>query len=203
MAKRFFTSDLHIGSTVLCELGIRQFRNVERMNEILIKNINQRCNKEDTLISLGDFCQFGNDRKWKGEKVNPSIYINQLNPTFVNIKGNHDDNNKVKSLCDSMRIHLGKKYPSVSVSHYPSNNPKAKGTFTSGDIHLHGHVHCTKDDNGNIVIPPKYSFDFKNKVLNINLNCELWNFNPVSEDELIQFIDKIMREHGKKSDSRV
>ena len=50
-----------------------------------------------------------------------------------------------------------------------------------------------------MVKPPKYTIDFTNKVLNINVNCELWNYNPISEDELIQLIDNIMRSNGNLS----
>ena len=66
------------------------------MNETLIKNINQRCKKDDIIIHVGDLCQYGNDRIWDGEKTNPSYFIDQINPTFVNIQGNHDLNNRVK-----------------------------------------------------------------------------------------------------------
>lgn len=43
MSKRFFTSDLHFNSEVLIAKKLRPFKTVERMNDVLLKNINQRC----------------------------------------------------------------------------------------------------------------------------------------------------------------
>jgi Predicted phosphoesterase or phosphohydrolase len=185
MAKRFFTSDLHFNSTVLVEERLRPFANVEKMNRSLVRNINQRCTEDDILIHLGDFLQYGNDREWEGMKTKPSEFIRLLNPTFVNVQGNHDAHNGIKSVCHSMRTFLGKKY-SVSMSHYPSNNPKARGTFRKGDVHLCGHVHNEW----------KYFIDFENKVLNVNVGVDVWGYNPVSEDELIGFIDRIILTNG-------
>lgn len=187
MAKRFFTSDLHFCSTVMVEQKLRPFNSVERMNEIILKNINSRCGEDDILIHVGDFIQYGNDRTWSGTKINPREIISEIRPTFVNIEGNHDRTNKVKSVCQSMRTTLGKKYTSVSVSHYPSTNINARGTFRRGDVHLCGHVHGSW----------KYLIDFENKILNVNVGVDAWNYRPVSEDELIAFIDKIMRTNGK------
>jgi calcineurin-like phosphoesterase family protein len=42
----------------------------------------------------------------------------------------------------------------------------------------------------------KYFIDFDNKVLNINVGVDVWKYNPVSEDELIAYIDSIMRSNG-------
>lgn len=188
MSKRFFTSDLHFNSVVLVEKKLRPFKSVERMNDILIKNINQRCKEDDMLIHLGDFIQYGNDRQWDGMKTKPYEFIRQINPMFVNVQGNHDANNGMKSACISMRTYLGKRY-SVSISHYPSNNPKAKGTFRKGDVHLCGHVHGAW----------KYFIDFDNKVLNINVGVDVWRYNPIAEDELISYIDSIMRSNASLS----
>ena len=188
MSKRFFTSDLHFNSVVLVEKKLRPFKSVDRMNEILIKNINQRCKEDDMLIHLGDGIQYGNDRQWDGMKTRPFEFINQINPMFINVQGNHDAHNNMKSVCNSMRTYLGKRY-SVSISHYPSNNPAAKGTFRKGDVHLCGHVHGAW----------KYFIDFDNKVLNINVGVDVWRYNPVSEDELITYIDSIMRSNASLS----
>lgn len=187
MSRRFFTSDLHFNSTCLVENHLRPFKTVERMNNVLIKNINQRCKEDDILIHCGDFIQFGNDRKWCGEKVHPLEFLSQINPTFVNIEGNHDSNNKMKSICTSMRTTLGKKYISVSVGHYPSMDSRARGTFKKGDIRICGHVHDKW----------KHFIDFENKVLNINVGVDVWGYNPISEDELIQYIDRVIRTDGK------
>ena len=187
MSKRFFTSDLHFCSSVLVENHLRPFRSIERMNEILLKNINQRCSEDDILIHCGDFIQWGNDREWDGVKIHPNEIISQISPTFVNIEGNHDRSNKMKSVCSSMRTTLGKKYLAVSISHYPSTDIRARGQFKKGDLHICGHVHDKW----------KYLVDFENKVLNVNVGVDVWGYNPISEDELIQYVDRIMKSSGR------
>lgn len=177
MAKRFFTSDFHFNAKQFIDAKIRPFKSVDKMNNALIRSCNERAKMDDDIIiHLGDLC-------FSGSKLNkPNDFIREINATFVNIKGNHDINNKVKSLADSMRIKLGKVFPSVSCSHYPSYHPNAKGSFVSGDIHLHGHRH-----EGNI-----FTIDKKNLVLNVNMCCDLWNYHIISEDELISEINKFL-----------
>jgi calcineurin-like phosphoesterase family protein len=82
-----------------------------------------------------------------------------------------------------MRIHLGKRFPDVSVSHYPSTDQHSIGHWQPGDIHLCGHVHGKW----------KHLLDIKHQVLNINVGVDVWNFQIVSEDEIIKYIDKILK----------
>ena len=75
------------------------------------------------------------------------------------------------------------KFKAVSLSHYPSSDPRSKGSFLPGYVHIHGHNH-----NG-----PIFSIDKKNQVLNVNVCCDLWKYNPISEQELITKIEQFMR----------
>ena len=183
MARKFYTSDLHLGMTLLVEKGLREFSSVEKMNSFILKRINARCTEDDILISLGDFCSFGKDRDSKSLKIPQRDYVSQMNPTVVNIEGNHDPKNRVKSIGSYLRTTLGRKFTSVSCSHYPSTDPRAYGMFRRGDIHLHGHIHKGE----------KFIIDYKHKVLNVNLACDIWRFCPVSEDELMVEIESFMR----------
>lgn len=101
---------------------------------------------------------------------------------FINLKGNHDVNNKVKSIGNVLRTKIGK-HLEVSISHYPSYDRHAEGTFKEGDIHICGHVHGKW----------KHCLDMTNKVLNINVGVDVWNYTIVTEDELIEYIDKVMK----------
>jgi calcineurin-like phosphoesterase family protein len=197
MSNRFFTSDFHLSDQLLIDRGIRSFKSAELMNEIILKNCNQRCKCDDMIIHCGDFYCYKGSRGSSGGTENPMEFMKRFDAMLVNVRGNHDGSNKVKSFCDSMRTTLGKKYLAVSVGHYPSTNPLARGTFHRGDIRIHGHIHYQPCEDGTLSKPPKYFIDFENKVLNINVNCELWNYTPVSEDELIVFVDRIMRTHGR------
>lgn len=131
------------------------------------------------LYHVGDLATFKADRGNTGLKTNPMEIVNQIPGMFMNIRGNHDINNKVKSICESMRLHLGKRYPDVSMSHYPSYDRRAKLHFLQGDIHICGHVHGLW----------KHCLDLDNQVLNINVGVDVWNYKLVSEQELIQYID--------------
>lgn len=185
MSMRFFTADFHFGSNLLIKNKLRPFRTVEKMNETLICNCNKKACADDVIIHIGDLCQFFDDRGIRGSKINPRFFLKMINAQFVNILGNHDPNNRVKSLCSSMRTTIGK-FKAVSIGHYPSYDPMAYGTFHHGDVRLCGHVHDAW----------KYYIDKENLVLNINCGVDVWNYNLVSEEELADFITKIMSKNG-------
>lgn len=174
---RFWTSDLHFQHGNIIEYCNRPFKSVDRMESVLINNINTRAKSGDILIHLGDFMCYGGDRGSFVGKNKDTFYIEKLNPTFVNIRGNHDDNNRVSSVSDELITKLGPYM--VSASHHPSIiNPNNKLP-----IHLCGHVHNLW----------KYYYDGKNKILNINVGIDAWNYQIVSDQELICFISHIKR----------
>ena len=175
---RFWTSDLHFQHVNIIKYCDRPFKSVNRMDEVLINNINMRACENDTLVHLGDFMCYGGERGISGEKKKELFYIVQMKPTFVNIKGNHDTNNRVNSVADLIITHLGPY--TVSASHYPSPlNPNNRLP-----IHLCGHVHNLW----------KHYYDKKNKILNINVGIDVWNYQIVSDQELINYIQKVKRE---------
>lgn len=168
------------------------------MNNVIISNINELCSEDDLLISVGDLFQYNIDEICDKNRIKPNDFIKNLNVQLINIEGNHDKSNKVKSIGTSLRTTLGKRYISVSVSHYPSNHPKAKGGFRKGDVHIHGHIHNYTDIYGKMTKPNIFTIDRYNKVLNVNVNCELWDYKPISEEELIVEIDRFMIEENRK-----
>lgn len=188
MSKRWFTSDWHLGSSTICDYCNRPFANVKEMNKTIIENCNSIVGKDDIIIHLGDFCCYGSERGYTGLKIHPNEYIRQINGTFVNLLGNHDITNKTKSIGTSLRMSLGKLFVDVSCSHYPSYDKRAYGSFQVGDIHLHGHCH-----NGKI-----FTIDKQNKVLNVNVCCDLWNFMPISEQHLIEMIHNFISKQNVK-----
>ena len=50
-----YVSDTHFGHTNVLRQCRPQFSSVEEMNETIIKNINDRMKKSDTLYIVGDF----------------------------------------------------------------------------------------------------------------------------------------------------
>lgn len=163
------------------------------MNKVLVSACNYYAGKDDIVIHVGDLITYGKDRGIDSPKENPTVYLNQIDATFVNIAGNHDSNNKVKSIGTYLRTSLGP-FVDVSVSHYPSYHPLAKGTFIPGDVHLCGHVHEKW----------KHYLDEQNKVLNINVGVDVWGYRPVSEDNLVSYIRNVLgiEWHTKKSETK-
>lgn len=183
MAVRFFTSDFHFGMTDILRFEGRPFSSIEKMNEAYLRSCNSRAKEDDTIIHLGDLASYKQDRGNVGLMQKPSELVKKLNATFVNVRGNHDLSNKVKSLCESLRLSLGKMYPDVSASHFPSYDSRAKDHFINGDIHLCGHVHREW----------KHCLDLTHQVLNINVGVDVWNHRIVSEEELIIYIGEVLK----------
>lgn len=183
MAQRFYTADWHLGSELVRRVYNRPFSSVERMNAVLIGACNNYATEDDIVFHLGDFYSYGNDRGIIGQKINPNEFMKQINATFLNVEGNHDANNKVKSVGRAIRTNLGKVFSEVVLCHYPSTDERSKGLFKKGDLILCGHVHKAW----------KYMIDKENKVLNINVGVDVWNYKPVSEDKLIEYIRGVMK----------
>ena len=182
MATKFYTADWHLASPNY-RVYDRPYNSVIEMNDSLIANCNAVASKDDIVMHLGDFACFGNDGGFPGLKINPSTFIEKINATFVNVEGNHDLNNKVKSIGFFAQTNLGKAFYDVSIGHYPSYHEKMKKYMQPGWIHLCGHVHRLW----------KFFLDKDRRVLNINVGVDVWNYKPVSEDELIQFIQRLVK----------
>lgn len=189
MAQTFYTSDWHLGSGIVLKSCSRPFKNPESMNSALILNCNNVASeKSDCVIHVGDFAIYKKDRDDYGLSLNPMLMTKILKSTFVLLEGNHDSNNKVRTIGKYLRTTLGP-FTDVSVSHYPSYDKKAEGTFLKGDIHLCGHVHGKW----------KYFIDKENQVFNVNVGVDVWDYKPVSEDVLISFIRETMVKISTKS----
>ena len=178
MARKFFSADFHFGCQSLMEIDQWPFKSIEKHDAALIRSCKERAT---------------------GLDVKPYELIKDIPATFINIRGNHDLNNKVKSVCDSMHIFLSKRYPSVSLSHYPTYDSRIDESCLHSPIHLCGHVHSSW----------RHCLDLDHKILNVNVGCMLWGFKIISEDELIAYLNKLFKmkpadlyrckknEHGK------
>lgn len=188
--RRYFSADFHLGMSALLPIENWPFKNIQKHDEALIRSCNERAKEDDIIYHLGDFAVYGLDNHTKtpsvGLNVKPMEYAKLIKAQFVNIRGNHDFNNKVKSICDSMHIFLSKKYPSVSLSHYPTYDKRIDASCLHSPIHFCGHVHGAW----------KHCLDLDHQILNINVGCMVWGFKVVSEEELINYLDFIF---SKKS----
>ena len=163
------------------------FKTIEKHDATLIRSCKERAKPEDTIYHLGDLALFHSDGHYKerayGLDVKPYELIKDIPATFINIRGNHDLNNKVKSVCDSMHMFLSKRFPSVSLSHYPTYDTRIDPSCLTAPIHLCGHVHQSW----------RHCLDLDHRILNVNVGCMVWGFKIIAEDELTAYLNKLFK----------
>ena len=155
-SKIWITSDTHYGHKNICR-GVtdwrlsdgsipidqtRDFSSIEKMNSVILNNINDSVGQDDILIHLGDwsFGGFENIKMFKDRIVCQNIHL---------ILGNHDHH--IEKNRDGCQGYF------KSVSHYQGMELKVDGgvyrfvlmhypisswdDLNKGVIHLHGHTH--------------------------------------------------------------
>ena len=182
----YFISDTHFGHSNIIRYCKRPFlkkedldskgnwvsqyiatQRTKEMDETIIKNWNSRIKDEDIVFFLGDFCLSKSSEAPDSRKDAFDYYSSQLKGDVIFFKGNHDGNNKCKSIIESMVInHGGKRI-------YLTHNPKfAKDDF---EWNFCGHVH------------EKYQFQkLGKKSIICNLSVDVWNYYPVNINEINQ-----------------
>lgn len=184
----FFTADWHLNGTRI--LDTRPWKDVKRMNECIIKFANQRAGYDDTIIHAGDLFQYGDDGEVKGLKEDPKKSIDWVAAQLVNLKGNHDSNNKAPIHGLGLLVELSKKYLGF-VQHYPSYHALSTPVlpFINGKevINIHGHFHTPPYDGFEI---PKVSVDRHAGVINVNVAIDLWKFQIVTASEIIVEVNR-------------
>ena len=174
---KHFTGDTHFNHRGLLKIqlhngtesGIRDFKNVQEMNEIMIHKWNETVKDGDLVYHLGDFAF---PPKIDGTPVDE--ILDKLNGQIYLIKGNHDDKNidlfkdqkKIIKIIDIAYIRLENKQK-VMLCHYPMLSWR---TSIHGSWHLFGHCHGSLDH------PRTYALD-----VGVDTN----NFYPYSEIEII------------------
>lgn len=181
----YFTSDLHFGHENVIRFDNRPFKNVEEMDEELIRRWNNKVKPGDLVYVLGDLI-------WKTRSDDAHSLIRRLNGQIILIKGNHDrflHNAKAKKclagikdyddICVTLKDGTNKR---CILSHYfiPMYNGHRYGA-----IHLHGHSHVTEEAEQEIEIAKELNKrGFKNEIYNVG--CMLWNYEPVTLDEILE-----------------
>jgi len=148
----------------------RPFKDISEMNYNLIKNWNERVKLDDLVFHLGDFCF-----KETNQSQSARIFRTQLNGDIIFLKGNHDNNNSLKTCIEFMVIHLGGK--NIFLTHRPEN------TKFGYDLYLVGHVHEKwkfKTLEGISFPKGKQFWDV------INIGVDVWNFKPISINEILK-----------------
>lgn len=147
------------------------------MNQTIIRNHNARVKPEDTVIFLGDFC-FRNTpggKDGEGEVNKADYYINKLNGRFVFVKGNHDNNNSLKTNIHALTLNIDNK------SIYCLHNPDDVTKNSHHRVVFCGHVHNL------------WKFKKVGSTVFINVGCDVWKYMPVSYNELKKGYNKCFK----------
>lgn len=179
----YFTSDHHFGHKNIIQLCNRPFKNLEEMDEELIRRWNETIKPEDTVYHLGDFSL----------SIKPvKEYVRRLNGQKILIAGNHDkchqfQKNNTRYKDEYKRLGFYDVYDydvthfsenlTADLSHFPYENgddvryiklfPRDDGRWL-----LHGHVHN--------------KWRVKDKMINVGV--DVWDFYPVSIAKILEII---------------
>jgi calcineurin-like phosphoesterase family protein len=137
------TSDLHLNhkNILKYEPEARPFETVEEMNNRIISNWNNVVNENDTVYVLGDMCM--------GKLDEIPALINQLKGKIILVRGNHDQENRIK-LYKELGIevkdiaYLEYKGRFFIMCHFPMTNPEFTKMVIKDNsevVMLYGHLH--------------------------------------------------------------
>lgn len=171
----YYTSDLHLGHKNIIRHCQRPFESIDKMDEVLIRNWNQKVSDSDHIYIVGDFI-------FRAPKGNIEWYFNVLKGHKHLIVGNHDRSwikqakgelyglESVDNLLfvnDKTRIAILCHYPMMT---WPGAN---KGAWM-----VYGHIHA----NTHMDFWP---FILQNNHM-VNAGVDVNNFEPVTLEEMIE-----------------
>lgn len=175
----YYISDMHFGHRNIIRFDERPFADIEQMNEIIIKNWNERVNNEDTVYVLGDAF-------FKGEEASIEI-MKQLNGHKRLVRGNHDRvHGRLRFEWEAINNYEEIKDGEYNVvlSHYPMMFYNRQHY---GAVMLYGHVHNSREwkliekwqkELWEIGIP--------SRIINVGCMMEGMNYTPRTLDELLK-----------------
>jgi len=184
---RYFSSDWHLNSTLICRYAHRPWQTAEDNICGILAAVKETVKPEDVLMHVGDFCLTSPDRHGTEDDIplaiSPADHMAAVDCRLVLLAGNHDDGHaRFEADATSMVIDLNHKHRNVYVSHYPSCHAHWRGrsgTDSRIKVCLCGHVHDSW----------LLQFDPLHKVLNINVGVDVWDFRPVRDSQVTDLLD--------------
>jgi calcineurin-like phosphoesterase family protein len=178
----YFTSDNHFFHANIIKYCKRPFSTVEEMNEEMIKKWNEKVGPEDLVFHLGDFGLSKSSEAPNAPKDPLTLIRTRLNGNIIFVAGNHDHNNRNKSIIESLIINHGGHR--IYLTHDPKYYRKDfEWNFTG---HCHG-------NNG--------TFHKIDKSIIVDLSVDCWNFSPVDINEINQAYSE-WRKRGCKEEKK-
>ena len=165
--RRFVIADLHLGHRNIIQYCRRPFSSAAEMDRVLIRNWNYTVSPENEVFYLGDLRH--------GVHALPAArYLARLNGRIQVVSGNHDSD--IPHAVSSMRV--SHRESEFFLIHDPALAPPGLPGWL-----IHGHLHnndCTR-----------YPF-INAETRTINVSAELVNYVPLSLDELLTILEKIL-----------
>ena len=179
MSRRYWSADWHLNSDSIIRYCNRPFRDHDHMNERIIANANSRVKVGDRGVLVGDVGVA------KGA-VMPMELIATLEGDWTLLRGNHDPNNKIKTVGTSMIARLS--HFNVFVSHIPYFYEE----WFPLELRVYVEKHCDFAICGHVHTDWLWWLDSKKPVFNVA--CDKHKFMPVSDDEVASAYVKLLRE---------
>ena len=132
--KIFIISDTHFNHKNIIKYANRPFKNIEEMNEEIIKKWNNKVGNGDVVIHLGDFGM--------GSKKQIIEIKNKLNGIIILLRGNHD--HKATREAGFLLVRGSLEIEDIILSH----SPLSKEEIPKGFTNVHGHIHEKESSNG-------------------------------------------------------
>ena len=172
----YFTSDLHFGHKNVLVFNNRPFKDVDDMNQSLIRNYNEVVSNSDDVYILGDLSYHCDETLLKN-------CLSQLKGHKTLVLGNHDKLSVISkmNIFEDIVNYQEVYYQSIFLvlSHYPFMTWN-KSRY--GAIHLHGHIHSDKSYNKNNIIEGIRRFD-----VGVDAN----DYKPVSITDVLNLCHEI------------
>lgn len=174
--KTYFTGCEHINHFNIIRYCNRPFKTVKEMNDRIIFEHNQRVKEDDMVYHLGDIAFYGHSGNGNGERENPNEVLAKLNGNHIYIEGNHDRNGKNKISTKNEQIIINQRGTRIQMLHDPAY---ARIDY---DLIIHSHVH-------NLWKVKELIYCGQTRLM-INVGVDVWNFRPVSLDEVLSIYCK-------------
>jgi calcineurin-like phosphoesterase family protein len=184
----YFTSDLHLHHSNIFKEELRwkfvhiqrnpPFSNINEMDKGLVANWNSVVTNSDKVYHLGDFCLTNDIRDY-------SEMMRKVHGQTIFLRGNHDKGLQHANYYIWRRIEGMK----VFMRHWPPWEHPLRFRHLVNipddvDLILCGHVHDTW----------KYRVHKmgQRKVPVINVGTDVWNYRPVSLDNMMEEVEKLL-----------
>lgn len=177
----WFTSDWHIGHKNILRFCDRPFKDLEAMQETLVRNFNEVVADDDETFFLGDVVMGG----WRQNLP----VVSTLNGRKTLVVGNHDkpftvkDPTRLSEVIAIYREHFDKvvtdnvMFEGWVLSHFPYSEDRLDRKFTvpedRGVPIVHGHTH----DKDVFSLSP-------DGTPQVHVGVDAWGFAPVSQQQV-------------------